>query len=83
MTNTILAVEDMTCATCVGHIRKALGIPGVVAIAADVARRTVAIEHEPSVSSSQLIAVLDEAGYAARLPSVVARPAPRTGCCCG
>lgn len=85
-TNTILAVEGMTCSSCVTHIKKALAIPGVAGVDVNLAARSVAIAHEPGVSGDRLVAVLGAAGY----PAQAAQPTyveqltdPRRGCCCG
>lgn len=86
MTNTILAVEGMTCSSCIAHIKKALAIPGVAGVDVNLAARSVAIVHEPGISGDRLVAVLGAAGYPAQPaqpPSVEPRTAPRRGCCCG
>lgn len=83
MTNTILAVEGMTCSSCVAHIKKALAIPGIAGVEVDLKTRSVAIEHEAGVSSGRLIALLGQAGYVAQPPSAAPRTSPRSGCCCG
>ena len=83
MTNTILAVPGMTCSSCVAYIKKALAIPGIAGVDVHLEVRRVVIEHEPGVSTGRLIALLHEAGYAARPSSAEPPPAPRSGCCCG
>jgi Cu+-exporting ATPase len=67
--NTELTLEGISCASCVGRIDKALsGVPGVVSVSVNFATRKANIEYlRGQVSSQDLIEVVGEAGYQARL----------------
>jgi Cu+-exporting ATPase len=67
--HTELDIGGMSCAACVGRIEKVLGrIPGVDAVAVNLATETARIDHDPeNVRASQLIAAVTRAGYEAKL----------------
>lgn len=62
---TILAVPDMTCGSCVRHVGDALRrLPGVAGVAVDRRAKAARVRHDPGVVSvSGLVAALHEAGY--------------------
>ena len=62
-----LAVEGMTCASCVAHVEEALKeVPGVTRADVNLATETAVVELDPQrVAPSQLAEALDDAGYAA------------------
>jgi Cu+-exporting ATPase len=86
-----LSVRDMTCASCVARVEKALrAVPGVTDASVNLATETatvrgVAADSEATLTSA-LVAALDKAGYPAapqvraRLdaPASAAGPVPRT-----
>jgi len=65
MSKTILAVEDMSCPSCISHVKAALAIPGVTAVEVELDEGLVTVEHEPTVAAGRLIAALSGAGYEA------------------
>lgn len=69
--STVLSVEGMTCASCVGRVERALqAVPGVTQAAVNLAteRATVRGTADPDA----LIAAIGKAGYEARLVDTVA-----------
>jgi copper chaperone CopZ len=66
MSNTILNVEGMSCPSCIRHIERALAIRGVASVDVDLARGTVAIQHESSLGAGRLVAALADVGYPAK-----------------
>ncbi len=59
-----LAVEGMTCASCVGRVEKALAaVPGVSAAAVNLANETARVELAADVDVHKLTEALDDAGY--------------------
>ncbi|MFV0427084.1 MAG: heavy metal translocating P-type ATPase [Beutenbergiaceae bacterium] len=73
-----LAVEGMTCASCVGRVEKRLQqVPGAHATV-NLALESAHIELESDVDPAVLIAAVEKAGYSARLTrdSAAATPAP-------
>jgi Cu+-exporting ATPase len=59
-----LAVEGMTCASCVGRVEKALrAIPAVHDVSVNLATERATIQAEPGVHADQLIAAVNKAGY--------------------
>ncbi len=60
-----LAVEGMTCASCVGRVEKALmAVPGVVQASVNLATERATVRGVAAVEA--LIAAIDKAGYEAR-----------------
>ena len=66
-----LQVEDMTCASCVGRVERALAaVPGVISAQVNLATETASLRYlEGAVTPAALIAVSTAAGY----PASVAR----------
>jgi len=65
-----LAISGMTCASCVGRVEKALQkVPGVQAVAVNLATELATIETVGTVSTEGLLAAVAAAGYEATLPS--------------
>ncbi|MCU0912485.1 MAG: copper ion binding protein, partial [Rhodobacteraceae bacterium] len=61
-----LAVEGMTCASCVGRVEKALkAVPGVTGAAVNLATERASVSGTADVA--ELVAAVEAAGYAARL----------------
>jgi Cu+-exporting ATPase len=59
-----LAVEGMTCASCVGRVEKALrAIPAVHDVSVNLATERATIQAEAGVHADQLIAAVHKAGY--------------------
>ena len=60
MTETVFAVEDMSCSHCVGVIRRALeaGLPGA-AVTVDLAAHRVTVSGDPALAAS----LMRDAGY--------------------
>ena len=58
-------VEGMTCASCVGHVERALGgMPGVAKATVNLATEKATVEFDPgAVTFEGLVAAVDEAGY--------------------
>ncbi len=75
-----LEVSGMSCGACERHVSDALrAISGVRAVQMDVQRGSAVVTYDGELEVAQLIAAVDEAGYAA---SVSAKTAQRR-CCCG
>src|SRR5450830_1519718 len=59
-----LAVEGMTCASCVGRVEKALrAVPSVRDVSVNLATELATIQAESDVHADQLIAAVHKAGY--------------------
>ncbi len=65
---TELAIEDMTCASCVGRVEKALAkIPGVLEATVNLATERARVRHFAGVvSTADLEAAVEQAGYKSR-----------------
>lgn len=64
MTTTTFSVPDISCATCKNAIEGALApAPGVVAVAVDVAARTVTVRHDEPATTTALIELIEHQGY--------------------
>ncbi|PAX06453.1 heavy metal translocating P-type ATPase [Sphingomonas lenta] len=63
-----LGVEGMTCASCVGHVEKALnGVPGVAAATVNLATEKVSVRYLRGIASVEdLEAAIRSAGYEPR-----------------
>ena len=84
-----LALDDVTCPSCVDRIREALGaVRGVTAVSVDFQHRKAAVSYEASMlTESALVKAVHSVGYAARvIPDEGRRQDPRpgapTGCGC-
>lgn len=64
---TELAIEGMTCASCVGRVEKALlAVPGVSAATVNLATEKATVTALAGVSFATLAAAIDKAGYVAK-----------------
>lgn len=64
---TRLAVQGMTCASCVGRVERALaGVPGVTAASVNLATSQATMEHRGHADLSALQAAVARAGYDAQ-----------------
>lgn len=62
-----LAIEGMTCASCVGRVERALAkVPGVRTASVNLASERAHVELLGTVEAATLIAAVDKAGYKAR-----------------
>jgi P-type Cu+ transporter len=74
-----LAIEGMTCASCVGRVEKALaGVPGVLSASANLATERAAVHTTAGVDEAALIAAVARAGYAASAMRELAAPTARS-----
>jgi Cu+-exporting ATPase len=65
-----LAVQDMTCASCVGRVERALrGVPGVLAAEVNLATESATVRALRTVETAALLAAVQQAGYGATLRS--------------
>ena len=66
--DTILEVEGMTCPSCIRHVSSALEeLEGVGAVDVKLRDGLVVVKHDATQAPiDQLIAALDEAGYASK-----------------
>ncbi|HWX03134.1 heavy metal translocating P-type ATPase [Collimonas sp.] len=68
-----LAIEGMSCASCVSRVEKALyKVPGVQSVAVNLASEKATLNTAGAVSLESLIAAVHAAGYEASLPSSAA-----------
>lgn len=68
---TLLAVEGMSCSSCVRHVEGALRtLAGVEKVEVRLRSGEVRVEHDPSASMQEMVEALGEAGYAAWPASV-------------
>ncbi|MCF3946819.1 cation-translocating P-type ATPase [Acidiphilium sp. AL] len=73
-----LAIEGMTCASCVARVEKSLKrIEGVASVAVNLATESARIEAAAGVTDVALIAAVAKAGYGAR-PRTAAEPQAET-----
>ena len=62
-----LAIEGMTCASCVGRVERALNkVPGVRSASVNLASERAHVELLSAVDTATLISAVDKAGYKAR-----------------
>jgi Cu+-exporting ATPase len=68
-----LAIEGMTCASCVARIERALsGVAGVADVAVNLASEEARVAVTPELDAALVIAAIEAAGYDARVkPAVV------------
>src|SRR5687767_4063891 len=77
-----LAVQGMTCASCVSRVERALArVPGVVSASVNLAtERAEVVRRHGQATAAAMVAALDKAGYAGRevlSADTVAAAAPR------
>jgi Cu+-exporting ATPase len=74
-----LAIDGMTCASCVARVEKALAhVPGVTGASVNLATEKARIDG--AAPPAALVAAVEAAGYAARIETADAPPAPvKTG----
>lgn len=71
-----LAIEGMTCASCVGRVEKALtAVPGVTSVSVNLATEKAHINTLAGVAISTLITAVQNAGYEASTGTIVSAPA--------
>ena len=59
-----LAIEGMTCASCVGRVERALGrVPGVLQANVNLATERAAVRAAASVDHDALVQAIEQAGY--------------------
>src|SRR5690606_29937921 len=69
----VLDVQDMTCASCVGRVEKALlKVPGVQAATVNLATGKAHVQSLQGVAAGALIEAVGKAGYPARQASAAA-----------
>lgn len=62
-----LAIDGMTCASCVGRVERALRkVPGVREVSVNLASERAHLDLLGAVDTAELIAAVDKAGYKAR-----------------
>ncbi|MGX9717568.1 heavy metal translocating P-type ATPase [Janthinobacterium lividum] len=72
-----LSIAGMTCASCVGRVEKALlKVPGVLAASVNLATESARIKVTGGLEAGTLIAAIDKAGYAAKVPAASQASAP-------
>jgi copper chaperone CopZ len=95
--NTVeLAVQGMTCGSCVKHVTKALqAVAGVDQVEVDLATGRALVKGDLQAGAAPLIEALANEDYPAKIaPDAVTTAAPKTsgcqpnpsgksGCCCG
>jgi len=80
----VLAIDGMTCASCVGRVEKALQhVPGVLSASVNVATEQATVNRlKGSASTPDLLAAVQQSGYTGRdlsQPTTPAPPSPREG----
>ncbi|MCX6089815.1 MAG: cation transporter [Candidatus Atribacteria bacterium] len=64
-----LKIKGMSCQHCVMRVQKALEkVPGVVSVKVNLTKGEAEINTQDTVSSQELIAAVEKAGYEAQLP---------------
>ena len=65
MTTAEYIVSGMTCGHCVGSVKEEIGnIAGVTAVDVELASGRVVVTSDAPVSAADVVAAVDEAGYA-------------------
>ncbi|WP_047888460.1 heavy-metal-associated domain-containing protein [Rhodococcus sp. ARP2] len=65
MTTSEYTVSGMTCGHCVGSVKEEIGnIAGVTAVDVELASGRVVVTSDAPVSAADVVAAVDEAGYA-------------------
>ncbi|MFI0820116.1 heavy metal translocating P-type ATPase [Streptomyces sp. NPDC021098] len=72
---TDLLVGGMTCAACVNRVEKKLGRVEGVSASVNLATGTARVSHPDTVTTDELIATVERAGYTAELPAPPAEAA--------
>ncbi len=66
-----LAIAGMNCASCVGHVERALcAVPGVIAAQVNLATEQAEIQTDADVDRARLVQAVEEAGYEVPLAQV-------------
>ena len=85
-----LTVGGMTCGNCVKHVEKAINsIAGVKGVEVDLASGSVKVDGDIAQKVTEIIAVLEEGGYPAKVAADKAEEAKGgscksgSSCCCG
>ncbi|MCK5943661.1 MAG: heavy-metal-associated domain-containing protein [Planctomycetes bacterium] len=61
---TLLAIDGMTCGSCVRHIHQALtALNGVERVEVQFSRKQALVVHAPEVPIAELLRAVDDAGY--------------------
>ena len=64
MTTEQFRVPDISCQHCVNAITKEVtALAGVQRVQVDLNDKTVTVEHAPQVTTEQIVAAINEAGY--------------------
>ncbi|KQR69353.1 ATPase [Rhizobium sp. Leaf384] len=67
-TTTTVAVEGMSCASCVARVEKALAaVPGVIEVSVNLATERATVTHAADLAPTAMVAAIEAAGYAPRL----------------
>ena len=80
-TRTVLDIQGLHCASCVGLVERALeAVPGVLAVRVNLASETASVRHlESSPPSASLVQAIEQAGYDAAVRDMAAAPSFREG----
>ncbi|WP_175778672.1 heavy metal translocating P-type ATPase [Burkholderia anthina] len=71
-----LDIDGMTCASCVSRVEKALAkVPGVTHASVNLATERATVDASPTVSASQLVDAITQAGYGATPVATTPPPA--------
>jgi len=64
MTTEQFRVPEISCQHCVSAITKEVtALTGVQRVQVDLGTKTVTVEHSPELSTEQIVAAINEAGY--------------------
>lgn len=82
--NTILEVDGMTCASCVGHVSAALTeVGGVARVEVKLREGIVVVDHDAELAPiDRLIDALRGAGYASTVKADTKLNRHESSCCC-